>query len=147
MRSLALAFLALVVAFAVPAAALDMVHPEKGSALRVAVLDAARPTFAAETGGPIEFVVRAMNVWGDWAFADVVLQRPGGQPIDWNRTKFAAEMQGGGFDPGGSFFLARKTAGHWVVVNYAVGPTDIPWIPWQEDNKLPAALFDRPIPN
>jgi len=55
--------------------------------------DAARPAFAAETGGPVEFRVRRLAVLGDWAFGDVSLQRPGGQPIDWMVTKFAQDLR------------------------------------------------------
>ena len=37
-------------------------HPGKGSQLRAELLDAARPVFIAETGGPIEFVVKRLAI-------------------------------------------------------------------------------------
>ena len=53
-------------------------QPKPGTPLRSEILDAVRPVFETETNGPIEFVVRRLNVLGDWAFGDVTLQRPGG---------------------------------------------------------------------
>ena len=129
--------------FANTAFAQTVMQPPTGSPLRSEVLNAARPTFESETGGAIEFVVRRLNVAGDWAFGDVRLQRPGGGQIDWRKTKYAADFAGGMFDPSGSFFLVRRSDGVWTVVEFATGPTDIAWDSWRTDYKLPAALFER----
>lgn len=110
---------------------------------RKAVLDAARPTFQSDTGGAVEFVVRRLNVSGDWAFGDVKLQRPGGVAIDWSKTKYAADLAQGAFDPAGSFFLLHRVNGRWSLIEHATGPTDAPWFDWQMTHKLPAALFQR----
>ena len=89
----------------------QLTQPSKGSALRATLLDAVRPAFERDTNGAIEFVVRRLNVIGDWAFGDVRLQRPGGGRIDWRKTKYADDTAAGMFDPGGSFFLLRRTSG------------------------------------
>lgn len=130
-------------AAASPAGAQGVMQPPRGSQVRKDVLDAARPIFESETGGPIEFVVRHLNVAGDWAFGDVGLQRPGGRPIDWRRTKFGEAEADGAFDPAGSFFLARRTNQGWRVLDYAVGPTDIAWDGWDKTYGAPRALFNR----
>ena len=123
------------------AAAQQIIQPGRGSALRAEVLDAARPVFVRETNGPVEFVVRRLNVMGNWAFGDVRLQRPGGTPIDWTRTKYGEGLRAGMFDPSGSFFLARRTAAGWSVLEFAMGPTDIAWDSWRSTYHLPNALF------
>ncbi len=53
------------IAFSFPAAAQSVSQPGRGSPLRAELLDAARSTFEAETNGPVEFVVRRLNVSGD----------------------------------------------------------------------------------
>lgn len=131
------------VALIAPAAAQPAFQPPPGSQLRAGLLDVVRPTFEIETGGAIEFVVRRLNVLGDWAFGDVRLQRPGGGPIDWRKTKYAADFAAGMFDPGGSFFLLKHSGGAWSVVEFATGPTDIAWDGWRTQNKLPQTLFER----
>jgi hypothetical protein len=118
-------------------------QPQPGTPLRSEILDAARPVFETETNGPVEFVVRRLNVLGEWAFGDVTLQRPGGHSIDWNATKYAADFAEGAFDPGGSFFLLRRSASGWDVIEFSTGPTDVVWDGWRTDHKLPTALFQR----
>ena len=118
-------------------------QPPRGSQLRAQLLDAARPAFETETNGSIEFVVRRLNVLGDWAFGDVRLQRPGGGQIDWRKTKYAADFAAGAFDPGGSFFLQRRTGSTWKVMEFSTGPTDVIWDGWRTSYKLPHQLFER----
>lgn len=128
----------------VPHAGAGEVHqPPKGSALRASLLDAARPTFEQEIGGPIEFVVTTLNVWNGWAYGDVRLQRPGGQPIDWRRTKFAEDDAQGMFDPAHNLFLLQEEGDGWTLVEYAIGPTDVAWDWWRQQNNLPMELFQE----
>lgn len=124
-----------------PVSAQQISQPPRGSELRAELLDAARPFFEKETSGEVEFVVRKLNVMGDWAFAEVQLQRPGGVPIDWSRTPYAVDAREGIFDPASSFFLLRKNGGRWTIVEFATGPTDVAWEGWRVDHKLPQALF------
>jgi hypothetical protein len=142
MRALFLSF-CIMLLMAPEAPAQQVIQAERGSALRAELLDAARPVFARDTDGPVEFVVRQLNVMGGWAFGEVRLQRPGGATIDWTRTKYAEEFKAGMFDPGGSFFLARRTSAGWTVLEFATGPTDIAWDSWRLDYHLPNTLFAR----
>ena len=128
-----------------PALAQLAVQPPPGSKLRAELLDAARATFEADTSGPIEFVVRRLNVLGDWVFGDVRLQRPGGGAIDWSKTKYAADVKQGMFDTGGSFFLLRRNGGAWAVIEFSTGPTDVIWDGWRTERNLPRALFERNV--
>ena len=122
-------------------AAERMIKPERGSELRADILDAVRPVFERETGGPVEFVVRRLNVLGEWAYGEVQAQRPGGEAIDWTRTRHAEDFEAGMFDPAASDFLLRKSGSDWAVVEYALGPTDVVWISWRLDHRLPLAIF------
>ncbi len=115
---------------------------DRGNPLRGALLDAARSTFVAETGGDVEFVVRRLTVWGPWAFGQVKPQRPGGSPIDWSRTSYADIHAQGDLDGDGeSYFLLIRHSGQWVVHEFAIGPTDVVWAGWADEYALPAGMF------
>jgi hypothetical protein len=132
---------ALVIGLTAPGHAQQIEQPPPGSALRAQLLDAARPVFVAETNGPVEFVVRWLAVFGDSAFADLRPWRPGGRPIDWGRTKFAAAVRDDMFGGDTSFVLLRRKQGVWSVAEIAIGPTDVAWDWWRQQYRLPEALF------
>lgn len=126
----------------VPASAQEaIVAPPKGSPLRAALLDAARPAFEQELGAPVEFVVHTLNVRDGWAFGSVKPQHPGGVAIDWGKTKFAEDVAQGMFEPGISFFLLRDTGDRWTLAEIAIGPTDVAWDWWRQQHNLPYELF------
>jgi len=116
--------------------------PRPGSDLRKVILDAARPTFEKDIGGPIEFVVATLNVDGGWAYGDVKVQRPGGAPIDWRRTRFAEDYAQGMFDPEHNLFLLKGSGSSWSMVEYAIGPTDVAWDWWRQQYNIPRSLFE-----
>lgn len=68
------------------------------------------------------------------AFGHVTLQRPGGRPIDWSATKYAADLAEGMFDPSGSFFLLHRSGNGWQVIEFASGQTDVAWDGWRTDH-------------
>jgi hypothetical protein len=127
------------------AAAQSVFQPARGTQLRTQLLEAVRGVFETETNGSVEFVIRRLNVLGDWAFGDVQLRRPGGGQIDWRKTKYADDFVAGVFDPGGSFFLLHRAGTVWKVTEYSTGPTDIVWDGWRTDHKLPPKLFERSL--
>lgn len=141
MRSVFSLLILLIGLAAGPAAAVDVQSPPKGSPLRATLLDAARPTFEQEVGAPVEFVVGTLNVMEGWAYGDVKLQRPGGAPIDWSRTKFAEDFQQGMLETEHNLFLLQQSGDGWTLVEYALGPTDVAWDWWRQQRKLPAELF------
>jgi hypothetical protein len=124
-----------------PLWAADIESPPKGSPLRTTLLNVARPTFEQEIGGPIEFVVSTLNVWGQWAYGDVKLQRPGGQPINWRKTKFAEDLAQGMLETEHNLFLLQEGPNGWTLVEHAIGPTDVAWDWWRQQRKLPYELF------
>jgi hypothetical protein len=126
-----------------PSAAGDFHQPPKGSALRNSILEAARPFFVQATGGPVEFVVTTLNVLDEWAYGDVKLQRPGGAPIDWSRTRFAEDYAQDMLDTEHNLFLLQEGGDGWTVVEYAVGPTDIIYESWRQQYGIAAELFQN----
>jgi hypothetical protein len=130
--------LSLVLCATVPAAA--QMTPPRGSPLRAQLMDTLRPTVMAEIGGSIEFVVTDLRVMGQWAYAYVRPQRPGGTPIDWNRTKYRQDMAQGTMSDG-VMALLRHDGARWQVIECAIGPSDVAWDGWRQERSLPRQLF------
>jgi len=137
---LAIALLAL---FGVAAGAATIVSPQRGTPLRAEVLEGLRPAVEKETGGRVIFVVHALNVMGEWAYVSGEPRRPGGGKIDWRQTKFRRAYEADMFS-GLVLALLRRQGGSWKVVELAIGPTDVAWIDWQKQHKLPEAFFKGP---
>ncbi len=103
-------------------------EPARGTPERRALMDAIRPLAASLFGPPVEFVVERLRVSGDFAFASVTAQRPGGGPIDVYRTPGWAS---GYFLPDadwtGGQALLRRSAGGWMLAEGYFGATDVWW--------------------
>jgi hypothetical protein len=136
--------IALVVAFglggAVSPALAQVTTPPRGSPLRAAILDGLRPMVEAEVGKPVEFVVRQMRVVGEWAFVLVTPQRPGGGPIPYVYTRYQAAVDEGAFDDQVAALL-RETPSGWLVYEYNLGATDVPWVDWGGFYPVPPEVF------
>lgn len=103
---------------------------------RKAILDALRPVAVEALGAPIEFAVEKISVSGDWAFALVTPQRPGGGAIAWDGTVCAGDVShlvGG---------LLQKKNGAWSLAASALCPTDVAWVTWPDDYGAPQELFE-----
>ena len=122
------------------AAAAAQMTPPRGSPLRAELMDTLRPTVMAEIGGPIEFAVTDLRVIGQWAYAHVRPQRPGGAPIDWNRTKYRQDMALGMMSDGVMALLHHDGA-RWRIAEYVIGPSDVAWDGWRQERGLPRQLF------
>lgn len=124
-----------------PALAQRVERVARGAPMRTELLDAMRPLFEEATGGPVEFVVRKLNVVGRFAYAEVTPQRPGGRPIDWRQTRLREAARTGTMS-NISMVLLEQSGRAWLVAEYVIGPTDVAWIPWAEARRLPEALFE-----
>lgn len=134
-RRHALALLAVSLASLKAAPLRAMPYTPQG-AERKAILDALRPTVIEALGAPIEFVVERLTASGEWAFALVTPQRPGGAAITWAGTVCEGDVShliGG---------LLRKSGSAWSIVATALCPTDVAWATWPADYGAPADLFD-----
>ncbi|WP_421725332.1 hypothetical protein [Bauldia sp.] len=118
------------------AAMAQVTTPPRGSPQRSAILDGVRPMVQAEVGAPVEFVVHQMRVVGDWAFVLLSPQRPGGAPIDYRYTRYGEAVAGGFFDNQVSALLRQSPSG-WLVYEYDLGATDVPWVGWADYHPVP----------
>lgn len=118
----------------------DAFTPPRGSPLRTAVLDGVRPMVEAEVGKPVEFVVHYMGVAGEWAFVLLSPQRPGGGGIPYINTRYATAVAEGFFDNQVSALL-RDTPAGWLVYEYNLGATDVPWVDWGDYYPVPWEVF------
>ena len=112
----------LALAFATMAIAGPYIIPAPGSPVRKAVLAGLRPAIEQRLGQPIEFRVTLIRVHGDWAFVVADPQRRGGKPIDGHKI-FGSDfdnMDGLRVDA-----MLRLRRGRWVVVDKAIGATDV----------------------
>lgn len=126
-------------AIAFPAGAASVYTPGRGDPERKAILDAVRPRIEAEMRGPVEFVVRVLNVMNGWAFAVLDPQRPGGRPINPADTVHAADAEY--MDGLTVYALVRKSGSRWGLIDSVTGPTDVAYDPWPDDYGAPRAIF------
>ena len=126
-------------AFAFPALAGKVYTPGRGDPDRKAILDAIRPRIEAEMRGPVEFVVRILNVKDGWAFAVLDPQRPGGKKINPYDTIHAADAEY--MDGLTVYALTRKSGGRWGLIDSVTGPTDVAYEPWPDQYGAPRAIF------
>jgi hypothetical protein len=97
-------------------------HAPLPAAERRAILDALRPTIEARLGPNVEFVVEEFRTYGGWAFVQAHPQRKGGKQIDGARYVGADAYDIGGLE---TTAVLRLLKGRWVVVDSAIGATDV----------------------
>lgn len=135
-RTLILSFMA---ALLPTTAIAKIVKPPRGSELRKTLLDTLRPIVEYQMRGPVEFVVRKINVIDNAAFVVVEPQRPGGGKINLSDTLFQKEKE---FMDGLTVFALLVSNGNrWSVLQHVTGPTDVAYQGWTEFYELPEELI------
>jgi hypothetical protein len=134
------AAVAVVVEFCAGSTFAQVTTPPSGTPLRTAILDAVRPIVEAEVGKPVEFVVQAMRVLGEWAFVDLRPQRPGGGPIEYVYSRYQASVDLGFFG-NQVVALLRNTPRGWLVYEYTLGATDAAWPDWPNRYPMPVEVL------
>jgi len=112
--------------------------PPQGSPLRREILDAVRPFVERKLNAPIEFRVLDLKVSGDWAFAKLMPQRPGGASIDVSATPMG-KLDQDFLDGVHTEAVLRRVGGTWRVQEAEIGATDVWYTEWC--GKLPKAMF------
>jgi hypothetical protein len=115
-------------------------HPEKGSPERSAILDTLRGPVEAELNQKIAFVVRDLNVQGNWAFLNGGLRTQDGGRPNFKITKYRRNEENGAMDSDVQA-LFKKTGGKWKIVTRAIGCTDVCYVDWWKRYKAPKAIF------
>ena len=114
--------------------------PQRGSAERKALMDAARVPVVADIGQNVIFLVDLLRSDGEWAYLQATPLQPDGQPLNWTTTNFAADWQMDAMSDT-VMVLLNKVDGVWQAVDHVVGPTDVYWYGWIEQYQLPENLF------
>ncbi len=106
-------------------------EPERGSDTRAALMDAMRPHAEWVFGAPVQFVVRDLRVSGEYGFAMLSAQRPGGAAIHVPSTPGFARgtIDTVISDPTQIEVLYRLSGQTWVAVHFGMGSTDV-WFSW-----------------
>ena len=110
------------------------------AATRRASLDGARVPVAAALGKPVLLLVSHLGVSGDWAFLRADMQGPGGAQVDFAGTPLADAARNGAVSRSYAALLRRQGEA-WVVVDKAIGPTDVAWEDWARRHGAPPAIF------
>ncbi|TDK48051.1 hypothetical protein [Antarcticimicrobium luteum] len=138
------AALVMVLLLAGPLSAQGWQEPQRGTALRAALMDALRPHAEWLLGAPVQFVVHDLRVSGDLAFASVSPQRPGGGEISlWRSPGYArGELHPEGMEGGATMQALYVRSGQtWVAVHWAMGASDV----WYAYGPI-CAIWRRVIP-
>ena len=114
--------------------------PQKGSAERRAIMDAARVPVSADIGQTVIFRVSVLRTDGDWAYLQAEPRNPDGSALDWSRTRFAQDWAMDAMSDVIMVLLRRSGSG-FQVVDHIIGPTDVAWYEWLGRYGLPEALF------
>lgn len=112
--------------------------------LRPVLLNALRPAIVADLGQSVKFVVATLRTQGDWAFVVARPQRPDGREIDFRATRYREAIDQGMFDGPTLYALMQRREQRWTVVDFAIGPTDVPQAGWTEEHGAPAAMLGVP---
>ena len=80
------------------------------------------------------------GAFGEWAFAYVTPKRPGGGEIFYVYTRYQAAVDEGMFDDQ-VYALLRETPAGWLVYEYRLGATDVPWLEWGRLYPVPWEVF------
>lgn len=117
--------------------------PQRGSAERQAIMDAARVPVSAAIGRTVIFRVSILRSDGDWAYLQAEPRNPDGSALDWSRTRFAEDWAMDAMSDVIMVLLRRSGSG-FQVVDHIIGPTDVAWYGWLDRYGLPEALFSAP---
>ena len=114
--------------------------PQKGSTLRSSILNSLRTPVEKQLKQRIIFRVSDIRVVGDWAFVGGEPLSPSGKMPNYNGTIYKDDVEDGFFD-NNVFGLLKKKNGKWTVVTHLIGCTDVCYLGWADQYKLPKELF------
>lgn len=142
MKTLFISFSFLIIFFLCESTFAQTPHtPQAGTKERKEILDAGRIPAVTELNQNIVFVIDHFLVYRGWAFFYGTMQQPGGKPVDFSRTKYYDAWKDGFFTDY-MCVLLHKENGSWQVIDFAIGPTDVPYVTWWRDHNAPKAIFD-----
>lgn len=132
--------LSIVLIFAAAAFAQEVYTPEKGSVERAAILNVLRAPVEKELKQKIQFSIENLRVQGNWAFLGGAPQNTAGGEPNFRGTDYQGRIDVGAFD-NNIFALFKKTGKKWKVVTYLIGCTDVCYLSWIDEYKVPKAVL------
>lgn len=118
--------------------------PKPGSFERKLLMDTLRLPVESRLHKPVIFQVTALRVRGDWAFMTGIPIQPNGRPFDYRGTPYAAAARMTEAFSGGISALLHKIGGHWRVLTYNIGASDLNWYDWDKRYGCPRVILGRP---
>lgn len=109
-----------------------------------ALLDAATAPAAGTFDGRVRVRVERLDRLGPWAFLLGTLEGAGGGRPDYAGTVYAGRAAEGGMSDVYVALLRHDgegDAGGWTLLDHAIGPGDVAWLPWPERHAAPRQLF------
>lgn len=115
--------------------------PGRDAPERKQILAALRLPVENELKQKVQFAVQHFKVQGNWAFVNGEPRNATGKgKPNYRGTEYQEAIRGDAFD-NNFFALLKKTGGKWKVVTYAIGCTDVCYIPWVDQYKAPKTIF------
>jgi hypothetical protein len=106
-----------------------------GSPLRKIFLDLSRPNADKFFRQSIEFLKPNIRLLGNYAFIYSTVQQKGGKALD---SKKFEEPNATDNNYQAIYF---KKNGKWTILEEMIGCTDVCWLGWAEDKRIPAAIL------
>ncbi|TCP43446.1 hypothetical protein EV191_12260 [Tamaricihabitans halophyticus] len=116
---------------------------------RAAVLQAATGPLDEVFGDRVRLEVDNVNRIGAWVFVRGTMRDAGGGGPYYAGSSYEARRADGAMSDVYAALL-RKTdntstdndARAWQLSDYAIGPTDVAWLPWSNKHSTPRSLFE-----
>ncbi|RYG30315.1 hypothetical protein EON81_25135 [bacterium] len=117
-------------------------EPKVGSPERKALMDALRKVTTPGLRQSVVFKVDWLRSNGSAAFFYGRPVQPNGKPVDYTKTIYADAKREGVFDDN-AHALWRKRGKKWIVDDWGIGNTDVPWDGMWTRKGLPRGLFPK----
>lgn len=122
--------------------------PAPDDPVREAVLHAATAPLRDAVGDRLQVQVERFNRVGSWVFLQGTMRGVDGGRPNYNDTVFESRRADGVMSDVYVALLAKadptitdNDARSWRVADYAIGPTDVAWLPWSDKHDAPRTLF------
>jgi hypothetical protein len=107
-----------------------------------AALEALNATITKKMTLTTQLELADYQTYANYAFVVAAVRQANGKPVDFTKTPFKKEYQGGVFSED-VFGVLKYDNGKWKVIDYSLGATDVPYGCWWKEHNIPKALFKK----
>ena len=104
------------------------------------MLEVVQKAVESELQQPVFVEVDKLHKDDQWAFVTAVSLTADRQPIDYSKTRYAADVADGVFDDWLCALLENRD-GYWELVALEIGATDVPFVDWPDRYGVPKAIL------